>query len=54
MGKENINFFTVWIILGKFFAAFSFDPEAAAGAFGKTDFLFWYLVLHGIRFVIHL
>lgn len=37
MGRVNINFVTVWIILGKFFATFSFDPEAAAGAFGKID-----------------
>ncbi|KAE8294211.1 Lipoprotein lipase [Larimichthys crocea] len=28
MGKENISFLTVWIILGKIFATFSFDPEA--------------------------
>ncbi|XP_041861727.1 lipoprotein lipase [Melanotaenia boesemani] len=28
MGKENISFLTVWILLGKIFATFSSDPEA--------------------------
>ncbi|KAM9357812.1 lipoprotein lipase [Symphorus nematophorus] len=27
MGKENISFLTLWIILGKIFATFSSDPE---------------------------
>lgn len=38
MGKENINFVTVWIILGKIFATFSSDPEpATTPVFGKTE-----------------
>lgn len=31
MGKENISFLTVWIILGKIFATFSSDPEPTTG-----------------------
>lgn len=49
MGKENISFLTVWIILGKIFATFSSDPEPTTGTtssstgsssstvFGKKD-----------------
>lgn len=58
MGKENIRFFTVWIILGNIFATFSSDPEAAAGVFGKTDLTlssyFGTLLFHCISFMIHL
>lgn len=54
MGKENINVFTVWIILGKILATFSFDPEAAAGAFGKSDLtLTPTFVLRAFSFWIH-
>lgn len=36
MGTKNIIFFTLWIILGKFCATFSFDLETATGAeFGE-------------------
>lgn len=38
MGKENISFLTVWIILGKIFATFSSDPEPTTSTeFGKSD-----------------
>lgn len=36
MGKENICFLSVWIILGKIFATFSSDPELIT-VFGKSD-----------------
>uniref|UniRef100_A0A667YK91 Lipoprotein lipase a n=1 Tax=Myripristis murdjan TaxID=586833 RepID=A0A667YK91_9TELE len=36
MGKENISFLTVWIILAKICSAFSSDPEPTS-VFGKTD-----------------
>lgn len=40
MGKENIFFLSVWIILGNIFATFSSDPEpttTATTVFGKSD-----------------
>lgn len=39
MGKENISFLTVWIILGNIFTTFSSDPESTTAVFGKTDLL---------------
>lgn len=36
MGNKNIFFFTLWIMLGKFCATFSFDLETATDAeFGE-------------------
>lgn len=36
MGNKNVIFFPLWIILGKFWATFSFDLETATGAeFGE-------------------
>lgn len=38
MGKENICFWAVWIILGNISVTFSSEPEPTAGTvFGKTD-----------------
>ena len=38
MGKENINFLTLWIILGKIFVTFSSYPEATTSTvFGKSN-----------------
>ncbi|XP_075944711.1 lipoprotein lipase [Anarhichas minor] len=42
MGKENISFLSVWIILGKIFATFSSDPElTTTTVFGKNDLSEW-------------
>lgn len=40
MGKENISFLIVWIILGNIFVTFSSVPEATESSsivFGKTQ-----------------
>ncbi|KAM9849375.1 lipoprotein lipase [Aulostomus maculatus] len=36
MGKENINFFTFWIILGNFFATFSCETESTTSSVFAT------------------
>lgn len=36
MGKENICFLSVWIILGNIFATSSSEPELTATEFGKS------------------
>ncbi|XP_071389604.1 lipoprotein lipase isoform X2 [Centroberyx affinis] len=47
MGKENIHFLTVWIILAKICATFSSDPEPTS-VFGKTDHAEWITDYTGI------
>lgn len=36
MGKENLSFLTVWIILGNIFATFSSEPEPTAAGFANS------------------